>query len=256
MLVSGVLLLAGLQGEITALMSGNSTEVQTDTNGQFVFQNPAAARFKFGSNFPNSDCRDSVTGVQITFPMQQDVPLTAATTFTAISLLTRPAKSDPSVLKNIPKSQRESLVPAYLWTHVYGLYGFDAQELDVDFLSFTGTALHLSSPRAAQVIGAIAQTMSTYTSAYAVLGGLFDGQVSSDSLATCIIGATYDVLTDKKGTLAATVLTSIAGINQIYEKAYDSCAPQVGRCFVARLLSSAQLLHLSAFCLCILRSVF
>jgi hypothetical protein len=44
-----------------------------------------------------SSCVDSLTGVPITFPMIQQVPATLAATITAISLLSEPAKSDPTV---------------------------------------------------------------------------------------------------------------------------------------------------------------
>jgi hypothetical protein len=84
----------------------------------------------------------------------QDVPATDATTITAISLMVGAAKSDPEVMKRVPKVQAESLVPAYLWQHVYGLFGFDAESLGVDFMTFSGDALKFSSPRSAQVSSA------------------------------------------------------------------------------------------------------
>lgn len=55
------------------------------------------------------------------------------------------------VMKRMPNAQAESLVPAYLWQHVYGLYGFDSEALGVDFMTFSGDALRFSSPRSAQV---------------------------------------------------------------------------------------------------------
>jgi hypothetical protein len=83
------------------------------------------------------------------------------------------------VMKRVPAAQAESLVPAYLWQHVYGLYGFDAESLGVDFMAFSGDALKFSSPRSAQVVGNVAQTMSTYMSAYSLLGGLFGDKVGA-----------------------------------------------------------------------------
>lgn len=41
--------------------------------------------------------------------------------------------------------------PELLVNYVYRLYGLDADELDVDFFSFTGNALQMGSPRLAQV---------------------------------------------------------------------------------------------------------
>lgn len=175
-----VTLLLLVQGEMIPLLSGGqSVSLQTDAYGQFIVEEATAARFKFSSSYEGSRCTDSVTGVPITFPMIQDMPVVDGTAITAISLMIGPAKRDPEVVKRIPKAQADSLVPSYLWQHVYGLYGFDADALGVNFMSFTGDALKFSNPRSAQVLGNVAQTMSLYMSAYNMLGGLFGDKVGA-----------------------------------------------------------------------------
>lgn len=171
-----------VQGEMTPLLGGETAQLSTDLSGQFVVSHPAPARFKFSTGYSASRCRDAVTGADITFPMVQEVPATDAATITAISLLVGPAKEDAEAMKRATEgapaaAADKALVPAGLWKHVYGLYGLDADALGVDFLSFTGDALRISSPRAAQVLGNIAQTMSTYMSGHGLLGGLFGSQV-------------------------------------------------------------------------------
>lgn len=56
-------------------------------------------------------------------------------------------------------------------------------------------------------------------------------QVSNDSLANCIVSATYSVISTgaKAGKSAATALTDTNSIVKVYEAAYDNCAPQARR---------------------------
>lgn len=82
-------------------MGGPSSDLATDISGQFVVPNPVPASYKFSAEYSGSKCRDALTGVIINFPMIQDVPLTDATTITAISLMTGPARSDPVVIQMV-----------------------------------------------------------------------------------------------------------------------------------------------------------
>jgi hypothetical protein len=60
-----------MQGEMLPLLSGGSQQLMTDSSGQFIVEGPTAARFKFSRGYENSKCIDSVTGVNINFPMIQ-----------------------------------------------------------------------------------------------------------------------------------------------------------------------------------------
>lgn len=82
-----------------------------------------------------------------------------------------------------------SLVPEILWRYVYGLYGLDADQLGVNFLTFTGDALKLTNPRSAQVLGSIAQTMNVYQVAQSLLSGLFGNTVSATTAAVSCLPA-------------------------------------------------------------------
>jgi hypothetical protein len=82
-----------------------------------------------------------------------------------------------------------SLVPEILWRYVYGLYGLDADQLGVNFLTFTGDALKLTNPRSAQVLGSIAQTMNVYQVAQSLLSGLFGNTVSATTAADQLFAA-------------------------------------------------------------------
>jgi hypothetical protein len=56
-------------------------------------------------------------------------------------------------------------------------------------------------------------------------------QVSNDSLAGCIVTATYNTISAaaKGGRTAMATLTDRTSIVKIYEAAYDACAPQARR---------------------------
>jgi hypothetical protein len=69
----------------------------TDSQGQFIVDDPLDGIYKFSSAIAGSACIDTLTGVPVTFPMIQQIPATMAATVTAISLLSGPAKSDPAV---------------------------------------------------------------------------------------------------------------------------------------------------------------
>lgn len=93
-----------------------------------------------------------------------------------------------------------SLVPEILWWYVYGLFGLDADQLGVNFLTFTGDALKLTNPRSAQVLGSIAQTMNVYKVAQSLLSGLFGNTVRSATAAgsCCLLAAFFSIrLKDK-----------------------------------------------------------
>jgi hypothetical protein len=53
------------------------------------------------------------------------MPAATDAAITAISLLTVPAASDPSVLaKYAASAATQQLVPSYLWQHAYSMYGY------------------------------------------------------------------------------------------------------------------------------------
>jgi hypothetical protein len=58
---------------------------------------------------------------------------------------------NPHLLLLLQVSVNGQVSPELLVNHVYRLYGLDAEELNVDFFSFTGDALKIGSPRLAQV---------------------------------------------------------------------------------------------------------
>jgi hypothetical protein len=65
----------------------------------------------------------------VTFPFSLRMPAATDAAITAISLLTVPAASDPSVLATYTLAAAESgatlqLVPSYLWQHAYSMYGY------------------------------------------------------------------------------------------------------------------------------------
>lgn len=164
---------------------------------------------------------------------------------TAISLLTVPAMADPAVLSTIAaQAAGIDLVPAYLWTYAYGLYGYNANTLDVDFLSFSGPKLNSTSGTLVAVLGSNTQTMSTFMSTSAALLGLLNAQaVDADKTAAAIVSATYKTILAVDPTDASKVLTSRDNLVVMYRAAYKAAQPAARR----RLLVALNDTELDAF---------
>lgn len=61
----------------------------------------------------------------VTFPFVLRMPAATDAAITAISLLTVPAASDPEVLATYASADNAGqAVPAYLWQHVYSMFGY------------------------------------------------------------------------------------------------------------------------------------
>lgn len=103
----------------------------TNSVGQFKAQAPKAASYNFSYQALADPelCKDTITGVQINFPMHVKLPSVQRAVITAISLLTVPASAD----KELATAGVDAgvLVPVQLWKYVYGMFGYDAESLKV-----------------------------------------------------------------------------------------------------------------------------
>lgn len=115
---------------------------------------------------PPAQCtQDAVTGTTIRLPMTLNIPAVPSTVVNSIALLTVPAAADGAVTKAYGGSASDGVAPAYLWTHVYKLFGYDAAALDV---SWQRGRLALPAPPACSLtvpIGSSSSTPPTHTHA-------------------------------------------------------------------------------------------
>lgn len=120
-----------LQGTYQELLSSNTMQdLLTNKTGQFTVPSPKAAHYRFTAGQAGS-CQDSLTKITVSFPLSLDMPPTASSYTTAIALLTVPATTDPAAYTAATDPAAAGLVPAYLWSHVYSLFGYNAADLNV-----------------------------------------------------------------------------------------------------------------------------
>lgn len=103
--------------------AGEQRQVSTNAAGRFTINTPALATYTFTSSGRDS-CVDDVTNTAVAFPYMLVLPPLTNATVTAISLLAVPARADP-VMQAKYGSMAE-VVPADLWTDVYGMFGYAA----------------------------------------------------------------------------------------------------------------------------------
>ncbi len=115
--------LAFVQGTYTPVGAGEVRQVTTDATGHFTVSTPALATYTFTSSGPSS-CVDDATNTAVSFPYTLALPPLANATVTAISLLAVPARAD--VALQAKYGSMTEVVPADLWTDVYGMFGYAA----------------------------------------------------------------------------------------------------------------------------------
>lgn len=106
-------------------------DLTTDPLGAFEVPSPQLALYHFSNALPGSACKDAITGATVRFPMTLYVPPVTSTVINPISLLTVPAADDASVTRLYNGRLSDGRAPHYLWTHVYKLFGYDANQMGV-----------------------------------------------------------------------------------------------------------------------------
>jgi hypothetical protein len=115
-----------LQGTYTPLAGGEAHPVSTDTKGRFTVDSPALATYSFLPSGFEGSCVDDVTNLPMAFPYTLVLPPLSNAAVTAISLLTVPARSDTDLRAKY--GSMEEVVPEDLWTEVYGMFGYKADD--------------------------------------------------------------------------------------------------------------------------------
>lgn len=123
--VEPVAVTAVMQGTYTPVGAGQASAVSTDEAGRFTVTAPVLATYSFASAGTGS-CVDDVSNSEVSFPMSLVLPPLAHATVTAISLLAVPARADAAVQATY--GPMTEVVPAELWTDVYGLFGYPADD--------------------------------------------------------------------------------------------------------------------------------
>jgi hypothetical protein len=175
------------------------------------------------------------------------LPATPTAAVTSIALLTVPAAEDGAtqtlqlkaaavaraVIGGKQAAAGAALTKAKaLWDGCYKLFGYKADAMGVDFLTFTGEQLTLASPNLAAVLGDASALTSTLQVGQALVGGAFGGaqKASADRVGQSLVGASYAAAKAADGASegsAGRALADPASVAAVYGDALRASKPSL-----------------------------